>query len=93
MKYKKSRVHVIYRGRVQGVGFRWNVTEIVREFKLTGFVKNLSDGTVELLLEGKENEIDDAILLIDRRMQRFWKTRDIQTLEGLAHYSKFLMIQ
>lgn len=46
------RVHVLVRGRVQGVGFRWYVREVARNLGLAGWVRNRPDGTVEVAAEG-----------------------------------------
>ena len=43
---------VYYQGRVQGVGFRYAVRSLARRFAVDGFVRNLSDGRVELVAEG-----------------------------------------
>lgn len=43
----------IYHGRVQGVGFRYTTASIARRFHVTGYVKNLRDGTVELVVAGE----------------------------------------
>lgn len=47
-----TRLHVLVRGRVQGVGFRWFVREAAREAKLAGWVRNRQDGAVEVEAEG-----------------------------------------
>jgi len=52
------RLHVIVRGRVQGVGFRWFVAEIARELGVAGWVRNRTDGTVEVAAEGDDRSID-----------------------------------
>ncbi len=55
---------VIYSGRVQGVGFRYTTSRISKKYDVTGFVKNLSDGTVELVACGTPEEVNrftDAI--------------------------------
>jgi acylphosphatase len=52
------RCEVHYSGRVQGVGFRFNAQWIARGFAVTGFVRNLADGRVELVAEGEEAEVD-----------------------------------
>ncbi|HEX8943922.1 MAG TPA: acylphosphatase [Gemmatimonadaceae bacterium] len=46
------RMHVVVRGRVQGVGFRWFVREAARELGLSGWVRNRPDGAVEVAAEG-----------------------------------------
>lgn len=51
------RLHVVVRGRVQGVGFRWFVREAARRRNLAGWVRNLQDGGVEIAAEGPDREI------------------------------------
>ena len=46
------REHIIFRGRVQGVGFRYQAMYAARDFGLTGWVANLPDGTVEMEVQG-----------------------------------------
>ena len=61
---ERARLHVYYQGRVQGVGFRWAVREVATGFDVTGWVRNLSDGRVELVVEGERPELEafqDAI--------------------------------
>ncbi len=52
---------VFISGFVQGVGFRQSVKRKAQELGLTGWVKNLLDGRVEVLFEGSKNEIEEAI--------------------------------
>jgi acylphosphatase len=49
-------LQVFYEGYVQGVGFRWSVQHIAKGFDVTGWVRNLADGRVELQVNGKDEE-------------------------------------
>ena len=53
--------HVIFIGRVQGVGFRYTAHRIANRHQLAGFVRNLPDGTVEMFAQGSARDIDDCI--------------------------------
>ena len=48
------RLHVIVEGRVQGVSFRYYTALTARRYNLTGWVRNLPDGTVETVAEGEQ---------------------------------------
>jgi len=50
-------LQVFYEGRVQGVGFRFTVRHLAKGFDVTGWVRNLPDGRVELQVTGDENEV------------------------------------
>lgn len=52
---------VVFSGKVQGVGFRYSVKQIALGFDIVGFIKNLSDGTVELQVMAEEDEITEFI--------------------------------
>jgi acylphosphatase len=52
------QLHVVVRGRVQGVGFRWFVREAARRRNLSGWVRNLADGGVEVAAEGAAQDIE-----------------------------------
>jgi acylphosphatase len=49
------KIHV--RGFVQGVGFRWSAAREAKNRGITGFVKNLSDGSVYIEAEGSEEQL------------------------------------
>jgi acylphosphatase len=50
------KIHV--RGRVQGVGFRWSAANEARSLGITGYIKNLSDGSVFIEAEGTREQLD-----------------------------------
>lgn len=66
---------VIYEGRVQGVGFRYTVKELARGYDVLGTVKNLPNGTVELVIAGEKGEL--AAFL-----------RDLREDSAVAHHIK-----
>ena len=52
-----NSLQVFYEGNVQGVGFRWSIRHIANGFDITGWVRNLSNGRVELQVNGEDNEV------------------------------------
>lgn len=50
-------VRVIVRGRVQGVGFRWFTRDAAQQHRVTGWVRNLGDGSVEAELHGTDADV------------------------------------
>jgi acylphosphatase len=56
-----TRLHAIVDGSVQGVGYRMFVLDYARALNLTGWVRNLYDGRVEVTAEGKVDDLEDLI--------------------------------
>jgi len=54
----RRRMLVFFSGRVQGVGFRYTAKTVATGFEITGAIKNLADGRVELVAEGSHAELD-----------------------------------
>jgi len=50
---------VLFSGRVQGVGFRYTAKTVAAGFEITGSIRNLPDGRVELVAEGNRAELED----------------------------------
>jgi acylphosphatase len=57
----QKRIHLVVRGRVQGVYFRASAQREARRLGLTGWVKNRADGAVELVAEGEEDQVKDFL--------------------------------
>ncbi len=55
---------VFYHGRVQGVGFRYTVKQIASGYEVTGWVRNLSDGRVELQVRGEKTQVEEFLAAI-----------------------------
>lgn len=72
----KVRKHIFFYGRVQGVGFRYYSVNKARQLGLTGWVRNLYDGSVEMEVQGPERVIDGLIIFLQNR--RFVEIDDIK---------------
>lgn len=88
-KRQETRIRVVYSGRVQGVGFRWQVSQVAENFAVTGFVRNLEDGTVELLVEGKLIEARGMIDAVDQELKGFWVSKVEDERKGDPHHAGF----
>lgn len=65
-----ERRRILYSGAVQGVGFRWTAAAAIRGVPVTGYVRNLPDGRVELLVEGAAQDNDEAARRVRAAMAR-----------------------
>jgi acylphosphatase len=65
----------IFSGHVQGVGFRYTARDVSRDFAVTGYVRNLPDGRVELVAEGDAADIDAFLARLAERMDGFINRR------------------
>lgn len=62
---EKIRRHIIFYGYVQGVGFRWKARSSAQRLGISGWVRNLYDGSVEMEAEGTERDIEDLISALE----------------------------
>jgi acylphosphatase len=76
------RRHVYYSGDVQGVGFRHVATSVARGWAVTGWVRNLVDGRVEILAEGDEADVAGFLAEVAEAMNGY--IRDVRILEEAA---------
>jgi acylphosphatase len=67
---------VYYAGRVQGVGFRYTVRSLATRFEVTGYVRNLPDVRVHLIVEGESGQVAEFLRAIRAEMRYY--IRDIQ---------------
>ncbi len=56
-----SQYHIFVSGKVQGVGFRFRTRIKAKQLNLTGWVKNLTDGRVEIIVQGKKEDLDKLL--------------------------------
>ena len=84
-----ERVVVHYTGRVQGVGFRYTTHRIVAGYAVTGYVRNLADGRVELVAEGKRSEIGRFLASIRRHFDGFIRDESCDRLPANGEFDEF----
>jgi acylphosphatase len=81
---------VYFKGRVQGVGFRYTCRSISKGYSVTGCVKNLEDGRVELLAEGERSEIEEFLKGIEQsHLKPFIKERAITWTDATGKWRDF----
>ena len=89
MSSEVFRLTVNFRGRVQGVGFRWNVRQESSGFDVAGYVKNLPDGSVEMLAEGEKDEVNRFLASVENRMRGHVTDRTTLERMGDEQFSGF----
>jgi len=80
---------VLYSGRVQGVGFRYTARRIAQQHAVTGFVRNLDDGRVELVAEGTPSELDRLLNEIADAMSGYIRDVQIEAISATGKYGSF----
>ncbi len=86
----KKRVHVIVKGKVQGVFFRYNTMKVAQSLGIKGWVRNLRDGSVEIVCEGEDKDIDELIKWCWRGPPgAFVEKVDIKEEEYVGEFSNF----
>ena len=81
--------HVIFFGHVQGVGFRYTAQRIAVSHGLTGLVRNLSDGTVEMVVQGQAEDIDLCLEEIDAEFAGHVSDRQVQPVPPSPRHTDF----
>lgn len=84
-----KRVHVYYAGRVQGVGFRFTVERKAVDLGIVGWVKNLSDGKVELLAEAEEKDLSMFLTTIDKTFSEYIQKKTLNWSPSMGEFNFF----
>ncbi|MCI7087584.1 MAG: acylphosphatase [Lachnobacterium sp.] len=82
----KIRKHIIFYGRVQGVGFRYYAVNKANQLGLTGWVRNLPDGTVEMEVQGNEPSIDELIIFLQNRTYIWIERLDARSIPLIEEF-------
>jgi acylphosphatase len=86
------RAHIHFCGTVQGVGFRYTCLSFAQQLSLTGWVKNLSDGKVEAVVEGPLEKIEELLLRLEGQFGSFIRNQHIEWGEAGGEFDKFSII-
>ncbi|MHC4971107.1 MAG: acylphosphatase [Planctomycetota bacterium] len=68
MAETRQRRTVLYTGTVQGVGFRFTTVRVLADVAVSGYVRNLIDGRVELVIEGEPSQTEQAVARVRRAL-------------------------
>lgn len=83
------QARIIFSGTVQGVGFRATARKYAVKFNLTGWVKNLSNGSVEILVEGSEAKIEQFCHSIEEFFKGYIRNKEIQFIPAREKFKSF----
>lgn len=81
--------HIVFTGRVQGVGFRYTTHRLANRHDLSGFVRNLPDGTVEALLQGSEPNVRACVNEIKEYFISYLRDTQITDQPVNSQYHEF----
>jgi acylphosphatase len=90
----RARMRIYYAGRVQGVGFRYTVRTVATGYDVTGTVRNLDDGRVELVAEGGREELEAFRQAIrDSEAGRFFRNEEVAWSEAASEFRGFEIVR
>ena len=81
--------HIIFTGQVQGIGFRFTALDIANRYKLTGLVRNLPDGTVEMIAQGPSEDVADCIRDIKEAFEGYIRETKTEEIPPDPKYTDF----
>jgi acylphosphatase len=86
MSTSPERRTIYYSGVVQGVAFRWTTLRVLEGQPVTGYVRNLADGRVELVLEGEPSQTELAALRVREALARYIHHEDQQVTPATGEF-------
>lgn len=84
------RMHYIFSGRVQKVGFRIEVAALAERLGLTGKIKNLPDGSVDLEIQGEKNKIDFLVKFMNSLIRIKITDTKAEEMDVIENETEFL---
>jgi acylphosphatase len=80
---------ICYTGSVQGVGFRFTARGLAQRFAVTGYVRNLSDGRVELMVAGDEEEVEGYLAAVRESMGDYIAAEETSWVDAPERFVTF----
>ena len=82
-----KRWHIYFSGRVQGVGFRYTSHAIAQRYEVTGWVKNLPNGSVEMIVEGASDQLKKYVAELSESTHGNVSEMQVSKLEPTGEFS------
>jgi acylphosphatase len=86
------RAHLYFSGTVQGVGFRYTTLAFAKALALLGWVRNLSDGRVEAVVEGPREKIEELLSKLKVQFGRCIRDQQIEWTESRGEFGDFSIV-
>lgn len=84
-----ERIEVFFAGHVQGVGFRYRTAQVAQAFDVTGYVRNLTDGRVEVVAEGERAELRQFVREVELAMNGYIRDKQTATYPATGEFTGF----
>ncbi len=83
------KAHIYFSGTVQGVGFRYTTQRYAGKIGLNGWVKNLVDGRVEIMVDGDKGKIEHLIESLNKHFGRYIQNCDVSYSGDIGGFTNF----
>lgn len=84
-----KRIEAKYYGRVQGVGFRFTAQRLAEDLDIKGWVKNLPDGSVQVVAEGQEDNLNRLLEGLRHNFKEYIRDTGLDWQEATGRFSDF----
>ena len=85
----KTQTNIVFKGHVQGIGFRFTVERIAIKLGVVGWIKNLADGNVEVLAEADRDIVDGFLDKIRDSFKKYIVDEEINVSEATGKFNDF----
>ncbi len=85
----KKQAHIYFSGTVQGVGFRFTAEDIAGSLDVTGWVRNLPDGRVEVIAEAEEEALHEFLEKVNQYFARYIKDMKVNWQPASGEFKDF----